>query len=135
MPKETNKANFEDVSFKKYSKGKYMQSGKGVKGEQYLHRVVWKAHHGAIPRGYEVHHKDHNTLNNKISNLALVKSGKHQAMHNKLEAEARKTKAKTKAKPAKTKAKAKPVKMTKPRRAAKPFDAGESLVKNLKKIK
>ena len=94
MPKGTNKADFEDASFKKYSKGKYMQSGKGVGGEQYLHRAVWKKDHGKIPKGYEVHHKDHDTLNNNISNLALVKSGEHQGMHNKLEGIARKAKAK-----------------------------------------
>ena len=106
MPKGTNKTDFEDVSFKKYSKGKYMQSGKGVGGEQYLHRAVWKAAHGRIPKGYEVHHKDHNTLNNKISNLALVKIGEHQTMHNKLEA-------KTKAKKTKTPKKTKIAKKTK----------------------
>ena len=110
MPKGTTKTDFKGVSFKKYSKGKYMQSSKGVGGEQYLQRAVWKAAHGNIPKGYEVHHKDHNTLNNRLSNLALVKSGEHQAMHNKLEAKAKakaKTKARPKAKIAKTKVKTK----------------------------
>ena len=54
------------------------------KGERYfsksnkrLHREVWKYHKGDIPNGYDIHHVDGNTFNNKIENLNLVKRELH----------------------------------------------------------
>lgn len=46
-----------------------------------LHRYVWEKHNGKIPKGYHVHHKDHNTNNNDISNLELIEQKKHLSMH------------------------------------------------------
>ena len=37
-----------------------------------LHKIVWQYYHGKIPEGYEVDHKDRNTLNNQIKNLRLA---------------------------------------------------------------
>ena len=34
------------------------------RGVESLHREIWKAHHGSIPPGWQVHHKDGNPLNN-----------------------------------------------------------------------
>jgi hypothetical protein len=45
--------------------------GKGV-GPYFLHRIIWIYHNGAIPRGKEIDHIDHDTLNNRIENLRLV---------------------------------------------------------------
>lgn len=129
MPKETNKTDFDKASFKKYS-GKYLQSGKKGNGEQYLHRAVWKKAHGNIPKGYEVHHKDHNTLNNSLSNLTLIKKGQHQSMHNKLEAAKKPTKKKAIKKVTKKKAKPFKVKPSKVRRSkSKPKKATKSSAK------
>jgi len=46
-----------------------------------LHRYVWEKYNGEIPSGYNIHHKDHNTLNNDISNLELIGHSEHIAIH------------------------------------------------------
>ena len=43
----------------------------------YLHRDVWRAQHGPIPKGKDVHHIDRNPANNHISNLALMSKAEH----------------------------------------------------------
>ena len=46
-----------------------------------MHRYVWEFYNGPIPKGYDIHHKDEDKSNNDISNLEMIKSGKHQSMH------------------------------------------------------
>ena len=42
-------------------------------GDRYLaHRIVWEMFNGAIDDGMEIDHIDHDTTNNKLSNLRLV---------------------------------------------------------------
>lgn len=48
-----------------------------------LHRVIWEEHYGEIPKGYVVHHKDGNKLNNDIENLELMSLKEHGNMHHK----------------------------------------------------
>lgn len=48
---------------------------------QSLHREVYEIFRGSIPKGFHVHHIDHNKLNNEIENLDLVKGGKHSQYH------------------------------------------------------
>lgn len=45
------------------------------------HRWVWECTHGPIPKGYHVHHKDHNPSNNDISNLELICKHRHASIH------------------------------------------------------
>jgi predicted nucleic acid-binding Zn ribbon protein len=45
-----------------------------------LHQEVWKAHYGAIPDGYEIHHFDGDPSNNTIGNLRCVTSGEHKRL-------------------------------------------------------
>lgn len=65
---------FNGVSY--YLCGAYFQK-KGVR----LHRVVWEYHNGAIPNGYDVHHKDGNKVNNDISNLEMLLRENHHRHH------------------------------------------------------
>jgi predicted nucleic acid-binding Zn ribbon protein len=51
------------------------------RGYSYLHRDVWIFHGGAIPDGYQVHHKDGNPANNHIDNLECVTPKEHSARH------------------------------------------------------
>ena len=47
----------------------------------YVHRLVFEAFVGEIPKGYEVHHRDENKLNNNLSNLVLLSSEEHRKEH------------------------------------------------------
>jgi len=46
------------------------------------HIVVWEKNHGEKPKGYQIHHKDFNKLNNKIENLQILTKGEHRRLHN-----------------------------------------------------
>lgn len=46
------------------------------------HKVVWKKHYGKIPKGYDIHHRDFNKLNNSVENLKCMKHGDHTKLHN-----------------------------------------------------
>lgn len=48
---------------------------------RFMHNIVWEQHYGEIPDGMYVHHKDHNKLNNDISNLELVDALQHKRLH------------------------------------------------------
>lgn len=37
-----------------------------------LHRLVWETFVGEIPKGLEIHHKNHDKSDNRLKNLALV---------------------------------------------------------------
>lgn len=54
------------------------RSGGGV---EYLHREVWRHHHGDIPSGHHIHHIDGNCQNNDISNLECLTPKEHMAHH------------------------------------------------------
>lgn len=45
-------------------------------------RWVWEQHHGPIPEGYVVHHRDENPMNDDLENLELKKWGDHSRDHN-----------------------------------------------------
>lgn len=47
----------------------------------YEHHLVWEQAYGPIPDGYEIHHKDGNKLNNKLSNLQLLTRSEHARLH------------------------------------------------------
>lgn len=46
-----------------------------------LHREVWIAAHGPIPKGFVIHHKDHNAVNNALDNLEILTSPAHMRLH------------------------------------------------------
>ena len=47
----------------------------------FLHRDVWEFHHGPIPDGCHIHHKDGNHLNNDIQNLECITRKRHEELH------------------------------------------------------
>lgn len=53
------------------------------RGTGRLHQEIWKDANGPIPAGYEIHHKDHNPLNNALDNLELITVADHRAHHDK----------------------------------------------------
>lgn len=46
-----------------------------------MHEYVWTCVHGVIPKGYHIHHKDHDKSNNTIENLELLIAHDHLSMH------------------------------------------------------
>lgn len=51
-----------------------------AKGEL-LHRAIWKAHRGPIPRGCHIHHRDEDPGNNQLGNLVMLTPAEHDAEH------------------------------------------------------
>ena len=48
-----------------------------------MHRYVWEYYNGVIPKGYDIHHKDHDKGNNNILNLEMIDKKSHVSMHGK----------------------------------------------------
>ncbi len=46
-----------------------------------LHVYVWEYHNGKVPKGFAVHHIDHNKNNNEIDNLMIISHSKHATHH------------------------------------------------------
>jgi hypothetical protein len=46
-----------------------------------IHRLVYEAFVGEIPKDYVVHHKDENPQNNHFSNLEIMQHEKHVSLH------------------------------------------------------
>jgi hypothetical protein len=44
-------------------------------------KVVWEQHNGPIPKGYVIHHKDRDTLNDGIDNLQALTRAEHIEDH------------------------------------------------------
>lgn len=44
---------------------------------KYLHRAVWEFHHGPIPDGCHIHHRDKDTTNNDLANLEAIAERDH----------------------------------------------------------
>lgn len=57
----------------------YMRSTTGDR--HLLHRRVWQEANGTIPPGYDIHHRDHNKLNNDLGNLQLLTKAEHASLH------------------------------------------------------
>ena len=57
-------------------------NGKQVR--QLAHRWIWEQANGPIPEGHEIHHRDHNALNNDLDNLMCVTAEWHDNYHQRI---------------------------------------------------
>lgn len=48
-----------------------------------IYKLVWTLFNGPIPKGYCVHHIDHNKLNDRLDNLQLMTLSEHSTHHGK----------------------------------------------------
>ena len=72
------------IRWHSYNNGYYEYRGtrsKQRKDRDNLHKAKFKHYFGEIPKGYDVHHKDGNKLNNEISNLELLSRSEHMRHH------------------------------------------------------
>ena len=69
--------------FRKDKKTGYYLSGPINHKRYRLHRYIYEKYNGSIPKGYDIHHIDHNKDNNEIENLQLLSSTKHKSIHSK----------------------------------------------------
>lgn len=46
-----------------------------------LHRKTWEDHHGPIPDGYDIHHKDNCKTNNSLANLECLTKSDHTRLY------------------------------------------------------
>lgn len=69
---------YNGVSYSVGTQGYY----RSTTGDRHLlHRRVWEDANGAIPEGHDVHHVDHNKLNNDLGNLRLLTKAEHTRLH------------------------------------------------------
>ncbi len=45
------------------------------------HRMVYFDHHGSIPPGFQIHHKNEIKTDNRIENLVAISNSEHQLQH------------------------------------------------------
>lgn len=88
-PQYPDKVIYKGIVFRRYPNAKQFSHrmyyrphiGYCKKGVQHLHQEIWKDANGPIPKGYEIHHKDNNPLNNDITNLECKEKSKHLKEH------------------------------------------------------
>lgn len=60
-----------------------IKNGRRFIGNVRIYNLVWCLFGGEKPKGYDIHHKDFNKLNDSIDNLECITKSKHQAIHRK----------------------------------------------------
>lgn len=68
----------------KNSKGWYLTSrltNGCIRESRRIHRMVYEAFRGEIPKGFQIHHIDGNRQNNRVDNLSLVDPVSHSKEH------------------------------------------------------
>lgn len=77
MGKHGESIGYDGVLWHPRGDGYYQNKHRGL-----LHRYMYSREVGPIPAGMQVHHKDHDKRNNRISNFVLLRPGEHWHEHN-----------------------------------------------------
>lgn len=75
----SEKLNIDGFSFYK-SKG-YWVGSIGPRSIKRLHVYIWEKNNGKVPKGFSIHHIDHNIDNNELCNLKLLTTREHHQYH------------------------------------------------------
>ena len=57
---------------------RYVYTGQGWRAQ---YRWVWEAANGKQPEGYHIHHRDFDSLNDRLDNLELLLAEEHETLH------------------------------------------------------
>ena len=60
-----------------------MVNGRHIICGRRLYYFVWELFNGPIPKGYQIHHKDENRLNDRLDNLEILTEFEHKSLHGK----------------------------------------------------
>lgn len=60
---------------------KFALSKEGKTIQKLAYRVIYEAFISPIPKGYDIHHINHISSDNRLENLELIKSNVHRKMH------------------------------------------------------
>lgn len=63
------------------SHGYFRNTDRTTRGDLLLHRYKYSIEVGSVPDDWDVHHIDHNKLNNDISNLTAMPKNDHTKLH------------------------------------------------------
>ena len=63
------------------SHGYFRNTDRTTRGELLLHRYKYEVEIGVVPNDWDVHHIDHNKLNNEIANLQAIPKAEHTKLH------------------------------------------------------
>lgn len=80
-PRNTSKGGY---TFGKSSENRYLQFTfykNGIGSTKKIHKIVYETFVGPIPKGFDVHHKNHNKKDNRVENLCLIEESEHKSMH------------------------------------------------------
>lgn len=55
--------------------------GKTTGARTLLHRDMWEFHNGAIPDGWDIHHRDENKMHNEITNFECLPKAEHTRLY------------------------------------------------------
>ena len=70
---------FGDVRYYRQPDGYFRASRH--RGNELLHRAVWRSANGPVPDGWHIHHLDQNPANNALSNLVALSPSDHSDEH------------------------------------------------------
>ena len=81
---ENDYAYVDGYKFKKDLRDNYYLSSTNIGNRRKrLHIYIWEKYNGEIPKGYDIHHIDHNKDNNEINNLKMILKREHSILHSK----------------------------------------------------
>lgn len=77
---------YRGVTYRRYPHSPHLFQRNYFRGKRagawgYLHRHIWEDHHGPIPKGFHIHHRDGDALNNTVENLGCVSHRDHLQAH------------------------------------------------------
>ena len=75
--REKKELPYQTFNGSKFTKRNHGYLAKTDGDRELMHRIVWENHRGSIPKGYDIHHKNHNKTDNQIENLELYTKSEH----------------------------------------------------------